>query len=82
MFLFADHLFKLFVFLVYTFSLIFSVFHVRVAQWQEENLFRVVFHAENKVQLDDLPEEIQSLSPHSFLSKEGEELLHLLTQME
>jgi hypothetical protein len=45
-----------------------------------EYMFSIVFHPKNVVPLEDLPEEIQCLSPYSFLSKEGEDLLQLLTQ--
>jgi hypothetical protein len=45
-----------------------------------EYMFSIVFHPKNTVPLEDLPEEIQCLSPYYFLSKEGEDLLQLLTQ--
>jgi hypothetical protein len=43
-------------------------------------MFRVVFHPDNSIPLEDLPEEIQCLSPYSTLLTQGEELLLMLTQ--
>jgi hypothetical protein len=53
----------------------------RSEDWKAEYMFRVLFHEDNKVPLEDLPEEIQCLSPTSTLSTQGEELLLMLTQL-
>ena len=55
-------------------------FQHRSQDWKVENMFRVVFHEDNCVPLEDFPEEIQCLSPYSTLSTQGEELLLMLTQ--
>jgi hypothetical protein len=56
------------------------IFQERSQDWKAENIFRVVFHSDNSIPLEELPEEIQCLSPYSTLSTQGEELLLLLTQ--
>ena len=53
----------------------------RSKDWKAEYMFRVLFHEDNKVPFEDLPEEIQCLSPTSTLSTQGEELLLMLTRL-
>ena len=53
----------------------------RSEDWKAEYMFRVLFHEDNKVPLEDLPKGIQCLSPTSTLSTQGEELLLMLTQL-
>jgi len=51
----------------------------RSKDWKAEFMYRVFFHQDNKVLLDDISEEIQCLSPHISLLPKEEELLLLLT---
>lgn len=64
-------------------SLSFVVFYLqpRVNDWKAEYLFSSVFHKENKITADELPEEIRFLAPGTTaLSTQGEALIALFTQ--
>ena len=53
----------------------------RVNDWKAEYLFSSVFHKENKITADQLPEEIRFLAPGSTaFSTQGEALIALFTQ--
>jgi len=49
--------------------------------WKAEFMYTVFFHPENKVLLDDIPEEIQCLFPELTLCAKEEELLQLFSKM-